>query len=61
MVHALREEPGSYIRTLEDESEVIYTVRSSDGGFAAEWEYVAVSGERPRRAIARSSPPTPMP
>ena len=35
MVHALREEPGSYVRTLEDGSEVIYTVRPSDGGFVA--------------------------
>jgi hypothetical protein len=35
MVRALREEPDSYVRTLEDGSEVIYTVRPSDGGFVA--------------------------
>ena len=45
MVHALREEPGSYVRTLEDGSEVICTVRPSDGGFVAKWEYVATTGE----------------
>ena len=51
MVHALRYEPGSYVRMLEDGSEVIYTVRPSDGGFVAEWEYVAdESGE----GVARS-------
>lgn len=50
MVHALREEPGSYVRELEDESEVIYTVRPSDGGFVAKWEYVAVPGERPAKS-----------
>jgi hypothetical protein len=50
MVHALREEPGSYVRELEDESEVIYTVRPSDGGFVAEWEYVAGGGERPAKS-----------
>lgn len=38
MVHALREEPGSYARTLEDGTEVIYRIRPSDGGFAAGWE-----------------------
>ena len=41
MVHTLREEPGSYARALEDGSEVIYTVRPSEGGFVAEWEYAA--------------------
>jgi hypothetical protein len=50
MVHALREEPGSYIRALEDGSEVISTVRPSDGGFVAKWEYVAVPGERPAKS-----------
>ncbi len=61
MVHALWEEPGSYVRELEDGSEVIYTVRPSDGGFVAEWEYVATPERDPRRATARSSPPTPTP
>ena len=37
MVHALREEPGSYVRALEDGSEVTYAVRPSNGGFVAEW------------------------
>ena len=52
MVHALREEPGSYTRTLENGAEVIYAVRPLDGGFIAEWEYVAGSGpeERPARS-----------
>lgn len=45
MVHALREEPGSYLRALKDGAEVIYTVRPSDRGFVAEWEYFADSGE----------------
>ena len=31
-------------------SEVIYTVRTSDEGFVAEWEYVADSGEGPARS-----------
>jgi hypothetical protein len=48
MVHALREEPVSYVRALEDGSEVIYTVCPSDGGFVGEWEYVACSGEAAR-------------
>ncbi len=38
MVHALREEPGSYARTLGDGTEVIYRMRPSDGGFAAGWK-----------------------
>ncbi len=38
MVHALREEPGSCARTLEDGTEVIYRICPSDGGFAAGWE-----------------------
>lgn len=50
MVHALREEPGSYVRALEDGSEVVYTVHPSNGGFFAEWEYVADSGEGPARS-----------
>ena len=52
MVHALREEPGSYTRTLENGAEVIYAVRPLDGGFIAEWEYVAGSGpeEKPVRS-----------
>jgi hypothetical protein len=50
MVHALREEPGSYVSMLEDGSEVIYTIRPSDRGFFAEWEYVADSGEGPARS-----------
>ena len=39
MVHALREEPGSYTRTLEDGTEVIYTIRPLNGEFVAGWEY----------------------
>lgn len=39
MVHALREEPGSYTRTLEDGTEVTYVIRPSNGGFIAGWEY----------------------
>ncbi len=35
MVNALREEPGSYARMLEDGTGVIYRIRPSDGGFAA--------------------------
>ncbi len=50
MVHALREEPGTYVRGLEDGAEVIYTVRPPDGGFVAEWEYVAAPGERPAKS-----------
>jgi hypothetical protein len=45
MVHALREEPGSYLRALKDGSKVIYTMRPSDRGFVAEWGYFAGSGE----------------
>lgn len=33
LVHALREVPGSYVRAREYGSEVIYTVRPSNGGF----------------------------
>lgn len=54
MVHTLREEPGSYARALEDGSEVIYTVRPSEGGFAAEWEYVAASGSEKGPARSHS-------
>lgn len=52
MVHTLREEPGSYARALDDGAEVIYRVLPSDGGFVAEWEYVAASGsgEGPERS-----------
>ena len=39
MVHALREEPGSYTRTLEDGTEVTYAIRPSDDGFIASWEF----------------------
>lgn len=48
MVHALREEPGSYTRTLEDGTEVIYAVQPTDGGFIASWEY-ATGPESARR------------
>ncbi len=48
MVHALREEPGSYVRALGDRSEVIYAVCPSVGGFVAEWEYVPGAGEAAR-------------
>ncbi len=44
MVHALREEPGSYTRTLQNGAEVLYTIRPLNGGYIAEWEYVAGSG-----------------
>lgn len=54
MVHTLREEPGSYARTLEDGSKVIYRVRPSDGGFVAEWECVAASGSAEGHARSHS-------
>ncbi len=44
MVNALREEPGSYTRSLEDGTEVIYTIRPSDGSFIAGWEYATAPG-----------------
>jgi len=37
---------------LEDGSEVLYSIRPSDGGFVAGWEYVVSSGERPTRSHA---------
>jgi hypothetical protein len=43
MVHALREEPGSYTRALEDGTEVIYAIRPLDEGFVAGWEYATGS------------------
>jgi len=43
MVNALREEPGSYTRFLEDGTEVIYTIRPLNGGFTASWEYATGS------------------
>jgi len=43
MVNALREEPGSYTRTLEGGTEVIYTIRPLNGGFVAGWEYATGS------------------
>ena len=51
MVHALREEPGSYTRTLENGAEVIYAIRPLNGGYTAEWGYVGGSGaeEQPAR------------
>jgi hypothetical protein len=48
MVHALREEPGSYTRTLENGTEVIYAIHPTDDGFIAEWEHV--TGEGPARS-----------
>ena len=48
MVHALREEPGSYTRTLENGAEVIYTIRPVDDDFTAEWEYI--TGSRSTRS-----------
>lgn len=44
MVHALREEPGSYSRSLEDGTEVIYSIYPSDDGFIAGWEHLFESG-----------------
>jgi hypothetical protein len=44
MVHALREEPGSYTRALEDGTQIIYTIRPLNGGFVAGWEYATGSG-----------------
>ena len=44
MVHALREEPGSYTRALEDGTEIIYTIRPLNGGFVAGWEYATGPG-----------------
>lgn len=43
MVNALREEPGSYTRTLEDGTEVIYEIRPLNGGYVAAWEYATDS------------------
>jgi hypothetical protein len=43
MVNALREEPGSYTRILEDGTEVIYTIHPLNGGFIAGWEYATGS------------------
>ncbi len=43
MVHALREEPGSYTRTLENGAEVIYTIRPVNDDFTAGWEYTTES------------------
>ena len=54
IVHTLREEPGSYARALEDGSEVIYRIRPSEGGFVAEWEYVATSDPAGRSARSHS-------
>ncbi len=45
MVHALREEPGSYTRTLENGAEVIYTIRPVDDDFMAGWEYTTARHE----------------
>ncbi len=44
MVHALREEPGSYARELDDGSEVVYEIRPLDGGFVASWSYATDQG-----------------
>ncbi len=44
MIHALREEPGSYTRTLEDGTEVIYEIRPLNGGFVAAWGYATDPG-----------------
>jgi hypothetical protein len=44
MVHALREEPGSYIRSLKDGTQVIYEIRPLNGGFVAAWECATESG-----------------
>lgn len=41
MVHVLREEPGSYTRTLEDGIEVTYQIQPSDGRHVARWQYGA--------------------
>jgi hypothetical protein len=49
MVHALREEPGTYSRDLGGGREVLYWVRASgegpEGGFVAGWEYRATGAE----------------
>src|SRR5215210_8867599 len=37
MVHALREEPGSYTTTLKDGTEVTYAIRPTEDGFVAGW------------------------
>ena len=55
MVHALREEPGSYTRILEDGAEVIYTIRPVDGGFTAGWEYATEPSSTRRRYEERFS------
>lgn len=44
MVNALREEPGSYARTLENGAEVIYQIRPANSGFTAGWEHATGSG-----------------
>jgi hypothetical protein len=38
MVHALREEPGSYTITLEDGTEVTYAIRPTGDNFTAGWD-----------------------
>jgi len=48
MVHALREEPGSYTRTVENGTVVIYAIRLTNVGFIAEWEHA--TGEGPARS-----------
>ena len=48
MVNALREEPGSYTRILEDGTEVIYEIRPQNGGYVAAWEYATASSESAR-------------
>lgn len=43
MMNALREEPGSYTRGLEDGAEVTYEIQPSSSGFVAGWEYISES------------------
>jgi hypothetical protein len=43
MVHALREEPGSYTIALEDGTEITYAICSTGDGFKAGWD---VTGPR---------------
>lgn len=44
MVHALREEPGSYTRSLEGGEEVIYEIRACGDGFVAAWRRTGTGG-----------------
>ncbi|MBV9453505.1 MAG: hypothetical protein JOZ19_05215 [Rubrobacter sp.] len=54
MVHALREEPGSYTIALEDETEITYAIRPTGDGFTAGWDVTGLrsSGKRHEKTFA---------